>query len=179
MYLPPRSVTADETPQPIADAVTFANELRPLTVEEFAELRSKIEAGGQRLPIDVDQHGRVLDGHHRLRVCVELGLPPVTRLVVVADDADALAHARESNEARRQLTREEKRESLKRSLIADPALSDRQHAAKTGVDHKTASAVRAELSPTGEIPQSENRVGADGRARPVSRLKAAARREAV
>ncbi|MDZ7578780.1 MAG: hypothetical protein U0904_11505 [Candidatus Nanopelagicales bacterium] len=69
---------------------------------------------------------------------------------------------------------------LKRSLAANPELSDRQHAAKTGVSHPTAAAVRGELEESGAVSKLDTRVGADGVARPVSkRVDVAARREAV
>lgn len=43
------------------------------------------------------------------------------------------------------------------------ALSDRQIAEHCGVDHKTVSAIRSSLHVTGEIPQSNERTGRDGR----------------
>ena len=54
------------------------------------------------------------------------------------------------------------------SLRADPGLSNREHARRTGADHKTVQAVREESESTGEIPQSETRVSGDGRVRPAS-----------
>ncbi len=41
--------------------------------------------------------------------------------------------------------------------------SDRQIAEHVGVDHKTVSRYRSQLAPTGEIPQSPERTGRDGR----------------
>jgi len=42
-------------------------------------------------------------------------------------------------------------------------LSDRQIAEHVGVDHKTVGRYRAELYPTGELPQSTSRQGRNGR----------------
>lgn len=50
----------------------------------------------------------------------------------------------------------------------DPGLSNREHARRTGADHKTVQAVREESESTGEIRQSETRVSGDGRVRPAS-----------
>ena len=55
------------------------------------------------------------------------------------------------------------------SIKADPQLSNREHAKRTGVDKNTVSAVRDELESTGEIHQLERTVGADGKERPATK----------
>ena len=44
--------------------------------EEFAELKVSIQQEGQHYPIVVNENLEVLDGHHRFRACVELGIEP-------------------------------------------------------------------------------------------------------
>jgi hypothetical protein len=44
--------------------------------EEFAELKESIQSEGQHYPIVANENLEVLDGHHRLRACVELGIEP-------------------------------------------------------------------------------------------------------
>jgi ParB-like chromosome segregation protein Spo0J len=44
--------------------------------EEFAELKESIQSEGQHYPIVAKENLAVLDGHHRLRACVELGIEP-------------------------------------------------------------------------------------------------------
>jgi hypothetical protein len=44
--------------------------------EEFAELKESIQSDGQHYPIVANENLEVLDGHHRLRACVELGIEP-------------------------------------------------------------------------------------------------------
>ncbi len=44
--------------------------------EEFQELKKSIETEGQHYPIIVNENLEVLDGHHRYRACVELGVDP-------------------------------------------------------------------------------------------------------
>lgn len=39
----------------------------PLTAEEYEAVLVDIAAHGVRVPVDVDQHGRILDGHHHHR----------------------------------------------------------------------------------------------------------------
>lgn len=47
-----------------------------MTEEEFAQLKESIESDGQHYPIIVNEDLEVLDGHHRYRACVELGIEP-------------------------------------------------------------------------------------------------------
>jgi ParB-like chromosome segregation protein Spo0J len=50
--------------------------LPKMSEEEFAELKTSIKTEGQHYPIIVNEDLEVLDGHHRLRACTELGLEP-------------------------------------------------------------------------------------------------------
>jgi len=43
--------------------------------EEFASLKASIEANGQRVPIYTHE-GLIVDGRHRYRACIELGIEP-------------------------------------------------------------------------------------------------------
>lgn len=58
--------------------------LPPLRSDEFDALKQDIEANGQQVPIMVTPDGIVIDGHHRLRICWELGLVPLVREVTTA-----------------------------------------------------------------------------------------------
>ena len=51
-----------------------------LSDDEYAALRDNIAAQGQDHPILVTDDGQVVDGWHRLKACVELGIEPVTML---------------------------------------------------------------------------------------------------
>ena len=53
----------------------------PLTAEEYAALWADIAARGIRVPVDVDENGAILDGHHRVAIAAELSIeaPTVTR----------------------------------------------------------------------------------------------------
>lgn len=57
------------------------------------------------------------------------------------------------------------------SLKADPGLSNREHARRTGTSDNTVGSVRRELESTAQIAQSETRVSADGRVRPATQPK--------
>ena len=40
----------------------------PLTEDEYAALREDIAANGVTVPVIVDQHGVIIDGHHRQKI---------------------------------------------------------------------------------------------------------------
>ena len=50
--------------------------LPKMSEEEFAELKASIQTEGQHYPIIVNEDLEVLDGHHRFRACIELGIEP-------------------------------------------------------------------------------------------------------
>lgn len=54
----------------------YADLLPPLSTEARERLLADVAANGQRVPIMVTANGEVIDGHHRLGVCQELGLVP-------------------------------------------------------------------------------------------------------
>jgi hypothetical protein len=54
--------------------------LPKLQPKEYEALKGSIRTEGQHFPLIVNAEGVVLDGHHRLRVCRELGLEPKTEV---------------------------------------------------------------------------------------------------
>lgn len=137
-----------------------------LTPEEYNELKEDIKARGVQVPIELDEAGSVLDGHHRVKICRELGItdyPTITRFDLTEDKKRL--HIRKLNLARRHLTQEQKRQLIEQQLKETPELSDRQIAKGLGVDHKTIGAARGKLESTGEIPQLDKTKGADGKVR--------------
>ena len=138
-----------------------------LTPEEYADLKEDIAKRGVMVAIEFDDLGNVLDGHHRLRACAELGIadyPKVIRAGLTEDEKRA--HARKLNMARRHLTQEQRRELIREQLRETPEKSDRQIAAGLGVDKNTVNARRRELESTGEIHQFTTSIGSDGKERP-------------
>ena len=58
---------------------------------QYAALKSSIERQGILQPLLVDDAGRVIDGRHRLRAAIELGLDVVPVATVAGDDAALIA----------------------------------------------------------------------------------------
>ena len=48
----------------------------PLTPCEYTILRNSMQMVGQRIPIIADKDGNIIDGHHRFKICRELGIEP-------------------------------------------------------------------------------------------------------
>lgn len=142
--------------------------LPDLDPDDYNALRADIEAHGIRVPVDVDEHGDILDGHHRSLIAHSLGITCPQRVLPGLTEAEKVAHALAVNVHRRTLSREQKRDLLAASIKAEPAASDAEHARRTGTSDKTAAAVRRDLEAGSEIPSLSERRGKDGKAYPAS-----------
>lgn len=124
----------------------YESVLPPLALEEFEALRAEIEACGEvRVPIEVDERGRILDGHHRERIARELGIEAPRRVVPgLASDAERRAYAIRANLVRRNLSpsqkadlRDTQRDLAKR--LREAGRSQTQIARLLGVAQQTVS----------------------------------------
>ncbi len=118
----------------------------PLAEDEFAALEADIAERGIVVPVVVDQHGRLLDGHHRSAIAARLGIECPTEVREVADDEEARATALALNLTRRHLTREQRRELIAQEIGARPDDSDRAIARRFGCSPSTVGAVRRMVS---------------------------------
>lgn len=147
----------------------------PLTADEYAELKEDISERGVMVPIEYDETGNILDGHHRVAIWNELTqagieLPPFPRAIRYGmSDPEKRTHARKLNLARRHLNQEQRRNMIQQELKENPEKSNRQIAEELRVDDKTVGAVRDELESTAEIPQLPQTIGKDGKKRETSK----------
>jgi ParB-like chromosome segregation protein Spo0J len=118
----------------------------PLSAEEYAALHADIAEHGVRVPVDVDENGTVLDGHHRQAIAAELGVDCPTRVVAGLTDDGKRLHAFAVNLQRRTLDREQRRALIVAELRDDPLRSDRAIGRRLGVDGKTVGSVRREMA---------------------------------
>lgn len=124
-----------------------------LSPEEYEELKADIAARGVMVAIEFDEDGNVLDGHHRLKICEELGITDYPRTVREGlTDEEKRFHARKLNMARRHLNQDQRRTLIREQLKETPEYSNRRIADQLNVDHKTIAAQRYELEKSGEIP---------------------------
>lgn len=141
--------------------------LPPLSPDDYAALEADIIARGVLVPVEYDEAGNILDGHHRVAICEGLGLVDWPRFVRKGlSEEEKRSHARALNLSRRHLTSAQKREIIEAQLKETPSISSRAIAARFGVHHSTVSSVRARLEGTGEISQLEKTEGRDGKMRP-------------
>lgn len=103
------------TPAPTASKVSY--QIMPsMTDEQYAELKEDIRRNGVLVPIEYDQHGNIIDGHHRMRAVAELhagghdvDVPPaITR--TYQDEESKLRFIVSFNERRRHLTAKQRQE---------------------------------------------------------------------
>lgn len=141
--------------------------LPTLSKEDFEGLKASIKKFGVQVPVEYDEHGNIIDGHHRVRICQELGIEDWPKTVRTYSDDDAKrTQARELNLKRRHMGRDVLRALIKEELMENPESSDRHVAQKLGVSHPTVANVRAELENGGKIYHQDNVVGKDGVTQP-------------
>jgi ParB-like chromosome segregation protein Spo0J len=136
---------------------------------EMAELRASIEKHGVQVPVIVDEHGNVVDGHHRQKLAAELGVdcPRVVREGLTDEQKRTLA--RTLNTARRHLTRKQMRALIAGQLCDTPERSDRQIAASLGVHNETVNSVRKDLEARDGFRHVETRTDTKGRKQPAKK----------
>lgn len=140
-----------------------------------AALKASILRFGILVPVTVDQHGNILDGHHRSRLARELGVECPTRTKVVAGDDEANEIARTLNMDRRHLSAEDRRRMVE--ALRSEGHSYRAIAGALGVSHPT---VMADVRSTGkDLPVPDRIIGMDGKSRRSSRSEPIERTAAV
>ncbi|WP_099866046.1 MT-A70 family methyltransferase [Pararhizobium haloflavum] len=142
--------------------------LPPLSVDDRAALEASIVQHGVLVPVEYDEQGEILDGHHRVEICESLGLvdwPRFVRKGLAEEEKRTLA--RELNVSRRHLNAEQKRALIADQLRDTPSISSRAIAAMLGAHHSTVEKVRQQLVDGGEISHHEEIEGRDGIVQPA------------
>lgn len=136
--------------------------------EDVVHARRLAESEGELPPILVHrQTMRVIDGMHRLAAAVLRGEDRIRARLYEGAVEDAFVLAVEANIAHGlPLTRADREAAVLRIINTHPQWSDRIVAARTGLSGKTVSAIRRRS--TARIPQSNARLGSDGRVRPLN-----------
>lgn len=82
----------------------FSELLPPLSGEQLAALETDILANGCYGPIIVDENLTVIDGHNRLKICMEHDIPYTMLVFSFADALEAKRWALDTQKGRRNLT---------------------------------------------------------------------------
>lgn len=81
-----------------------------LTPDEYTSLKADIAERGVQVPVEYDERGIVLDGHHRVRAALDLGLDWPSIVRVGMTEQEKRQHIWALNLQRRHLTKEQLRE---------------------------------------------------------------------
>jgi transposase-like protein len=130
-------------------------------------MRASIARWGVLVPVVRSRDGELLDGHVRVRIAEELGVPYPERHVAVADAEEAREVRRTLNADRRHLT-EKQRQALVGDLRED-GHSVRAIAGALGTSKSTVQRDVDRLSRAGQLNGSDTVRGLDGRERPSTR----------
>src|SRR5690554_2340310 len=151
--------------------------LPPLSEEDYEALKADIAARGVQVPVEYDEHGNILDGHHRVRACQELGIKDWPRIVRVGlSEEEKIEHALAINLMRRHLSREQRQELVAR--LRQRGLSIPRIAEMLGVGEAT---VYRDLSifPNEKIENPYRIQRTDGKTYPARQRTEAEREELV
>jgi ParB-like chromosome segregation protein Spo0J len=128
-----------------------------------AALRASIVKFGVLVPVVTDQHGNVIDGHHRMRLAEAEQVAYRTEVIEVESPEHATELALTLNADRRQLTRDQRREVV--AHLRELGHSFRAIGNALGVSVATAHADASTVQDrTVAVP--DRIVGLDGRSRP-------------
>lgn len=143
----------------------------PLSVEEYEALKADIAKRGVLVPVVTDEYGEIIDGHHRVQACQELGIadwPVDVRAGLTEDEKLELAYT--LNYARRQVSKEQKQADAEK--LRQQSWSYRRIARVLGVGERTARRWCGEEGASYDAPETVT--GSDGKQYPAARPKAEA-----
>jgi len=100
--------------------------LPKLPKEEYEALKHSIETEGQHYLITVNMDGIILDGHHRYKACLELGVEPKYEVKKFKNELLERKFVIESNLLRRQLTTFQRIEMAKPLIAIEKELAQRR-----------------------------------------------------
>jgi SAM-dependent methyltransferase len=143
-------------------------------------LRASIDRFGVLVPIAKDQHGNIIDGHHRVRIAEELGVRYRVDVIHVESEDHAREMAATLNTDRRHMTQDQRLAVVRDLLLdVDPGGIGRHSttaiANAVGVSQSQIRDDIDELSRTAKLSPEDlpdKRRGLDGKVRPSKRTPA-------
>jgi hypothetical protein len=171
--VPSRHQATQTTDAPTAVVAVPVLALKPadsprLNGEDKAHIARLAETETPLPPILVQKHTmRVIDGMHRLMAASLQGRETIDVIFFEGSDADIFLRAVQENVVHGlPLSQADRRAAAERIIASHPHMSDRAIGHSVGLAAKTVAAIRKRSS--GEVPQSNARVGRDGRVRPLN-----------
>jgi len=133
------------------------NIMPPLSSNDYERLLESLEANNGIIPgwePTIDEFDTILDGHHRIKGCNQLGIPVRLRWVTHLNDIQKQDFVWATNVPRRHLTITEKRELVRKRLLQRPEGSNIVIAKDVGLTDKTVDVIRTRMEDAGEIPHT-------------------------
>jgi hypothetical protein len=144
---------------PVFHRSEYKYQLLPsLNKHEYEVLYESIKEHGIIHPVEVDEEGNILDGHHRFSIAEQLGIHCPTIVRKGMTEEQKRNYARSMNVARRHLNSAQKRAIIADVLSDSPERSNNSIAKELGVSDMTVASVRKQLN-----IDSRKRVGDDGK----------------
>jgi ParB-like chromosome segregation protein Spo0J len=143
---------------------------QPLEPATEAALRESIRRFGVLVPVVRDQHGRLLDGHHRARLADELGISYRVDELIVENDDHAAEITRTLNEDRRHVPAEARRPMV--AALREDGHSIRAIAETVGVGKSTVADDLKKFPVRARTPESRRLLTPDEKAAIVRRAAA-------
>lgn len=155
----------------VTNAATPFQLMPELPTWEYEALKESIRHHGVIVPVVKDEHGTLIDGHHRDRACRELKIKDVPTITLGGlTDEQKRDHALVLNMVRRKITRKQMRAIIASELRRTPDISNRWLAEIVGSTKNTVESVRRELLAGGEIDHVDSYRAKDGKRYPATRL---------
>ncbi len=139
-----------------------------LSDAQYEALKADIQERGVQVAIEFDEVGNVLDGHHRLQACRELGIAEYPSVIKRFDNEEAKRlHVRRVNALRRHLTKAQLDEQILAMRLEGN--SYRAIGDALGISHVTAinALSGGKNLPPAELPSTVT--GADGKQYPATK----------
>ena len=144
---------------PVFHRSEYKYQLLPsLNKHEYEVLYDSIKEHGIIHPVEIDEDGNILDGHHRWSIAQDLGIECPTIIRKGMTEEEKRNYARSMNVARRHLNSAQKRAIISDVLSDNPERSNNSIAKELGVSDMTVASVRKELN-----IDSRKRIGDDGK----------------
>lgn len=115
----------------------YQNTLPPLGVDEYESLKHSIDDMGLLHPIIINEDNVILDGHHRFKICEELGIKPIFVTQCFVNRILEEYFVIESNLRRRQLNEFQKAEIVIRLLPIEQKIAKQRKLTGTHVSNET------------------------------------------
>lgn len=160
---PPAAGTTSPTPYQL---------LPRLSDDEYEALKADIAANGVRVPIDTDENGTILDGHHRAWITADLGIECPRRILTGLSGDEKRAHAIAVNVHRRNLTRDQRRDLV--AKLRGDGMPVRKIAQTIGVPKSTVADDLRDVSGSGHVDLPGTITDTLGRQQPATRPRTAA-----